>query len=210
MPEPAAAGPPVEPPRPGVPEALALAELPWRVDATRVLHEDLFCRIEEHDVETPDGRAFRFPLVRTRGYVKVLPVTVEGDVVLVRQYRHAPARVTLELPAGGIDAGEDPEHAAVRELAEEAFLRPGQLTPLGRFLTSPGRMDEVGTLFLATGCVDDPHVIPHEPTLPVRIPLAEALRRVGEDIDDATSALALLLARDHLARVAGGASPAVA
>jgi ADP-ribose pyrophosphatase len=173
-------------------------ERPWRVHAIETLHDDDHAVVERHDVETPEGRSFRFPVVRTRGYVKVLPVTPAGEVVFVRQYRHALERVLLELPAGGIDTGETPEEAAVRELAEEALLRAGALEPLGRFLTSPGRMDESGTLFLATDCVHDPHAVPHEPTLPVPVPIDEALQLIGNELDDATSALALLLARDRL------------
>ncbi len=175
-----------------------MPERPWRVHAVETLHDDAHAVIERHDVETPDGRAFLFPVVRTRGYVKVLPVTTTGEVVFVRQYRHALGRALLELPAGGVDPGETAEQAAVRELAEEALLRPGALEPLGRFLTSPGRMDESGTLFLATGCEHDPDAVPHEPTLPVHLRIDEALDLIGTELDDATSALALLLARDRL------------
>jgi ADP-ribose pyrophosphatase len=173
-------------------------ERPWRVLEARTLHADPFGVVEVHDVETPDGRAFAFPLVRTRGYVKVLPVTPDGQVIFVRQYRHPLGRVLLELPAGGIDPGETPEEAAVRELAEEALVRPAALEPLGTFATSPGRMEETGTLFLATGCVEDPEAVQHEPTLPVRVSIDEALAAVGRDLEDATSALALLLARERL------------
>ena len=176
-----------------------MPERPWRVHRVETLHDDSHAVVERQDVETPDGRSFGFPLVRTRGYVKVLPVTTTGEIVFVRQYRHALGRALLELPAGGIDPGETPEQAATRELAEEALLRPGTLEPLGRFLTSPGRMDESGTLFLATGCEHDPDAVPHEPTLPVHVPIDEAFGLIGTELDDATSALALLLARDRLA-----------
>ena len=76
-----------------------------------MLHEGV-CRVEEHDVETPEGRRFTFPVLYMRGFVKVLPVTREGDVVFVRQYRHALGRATLELPAGALGRGEEPEAAA--------------------------------------------------------------------------------------------------
>lgn len=175
-----------------------MPERPWRVRSSSILHEDDHARIERHDVETPDGRAFAFPLVRTRGYVKVLPVTPTRDIVFVSQYRHAPGVVLLELPAGGIEPGEEPEAAARRELSEEALLRPGRIEPLGTFLTSPGRMDEVGTLYLAEDCEPDLDARPDEPTRPVPVPVERAYAMLGTEIRDATTALALLLARDRL------------
>lgn len=184
-----------------------MPERPWHVRSVETLHDDSHAVVERHDVETPDGRSFLFPLVRTRGYVKVLPVTTTGEVVFVRQYRHALGRALLELPAGGLEPGETVEQAAVRELAEEALLRPGALQPLGRFLTSPGRMDESGTLFLATDCEHDPAAVPHEPTRPVHVPIAAALDLIGTELDDATSALALLLARDRLRSIPARPDP---
>jgi ADP-ribose pyrophosphatase len=175
----------------------APATRPWIVHARRVLHEGV-CRVEEHDVETPEGRRFAFPVLYMLGFVKVLPVTATGDVVFVRQYRHALGRATLELPAGGIGPGEEPELAATRELAEETGLRPGTLELLGAFNTSPGRLNEVGRIFLATGCVPDPQAVPDEPTEPVHVPARQAAALVGREVHDAASALALLLARDRL------------
>jgi ADP-ribose pyrophosphatase len=173
------------------------ATQPWVVHGRRVLHDGV-CRVEEHDVETPEGRRFAFPVLYMRGFVKVLPVTVEGDVVFVRQYRHALGRATLELPAGGIGLGEDIEVAARRELAEETALRAGELELLGAFHTSPGRLDELGRIFLATSCVPDADAVPDEPTEPVRVPAAQAADLVGVEVHDAASSLALLLARDRL------------
>jgi ADP-ribose pyrophosphatase len=170
---------------------------PWRVHGVRVLHDDVV-RIEEHDVETPEGRRFAYPLVRSTGFAMVVPVTDGGDVVLVRQYRHALGGPTLELPAGAVDAGETAAAAARRELAEEAGLAAGALVPLGTFVPSPGRLDARGALFLATACVEDPGAVPAEPTEAVRLPLAAALAAIGGEIVDAVSALALLLARDRL------------
>jgi ADP-ribose pyrophosphatase len=132
------------------------------------------------------------------GFVKVLPVTREGDVVFVRQYRHALGRTTLELPAGGLHRGEEPEAAARRELAEETGLAPGTLEHLGTFNTSPGRISERGWVFLATDCVPDPAAVQDEPTEPVHVPLAEAFDLIGGEVADAASTIALLLARDRL------------
>ncbi len=174
---------------------------PWAVHNRRVLHQGV-CRVEEHDVETPEGRRFAFPVLYMGGFAKVLPVTRTGRVVFVRQYRHALGRVTLELPAGAIGPDETPRQAAVRELAEEAGLAAGYVEELGSFVTSPGRISERGWVFLATDCVPDPAARPDEPTEPVEVPLAEAVALIGGEVEDAATSLALLLARDRLAAMA--------
>lgn len=176
---------------------MAAASGGWSARAVRVLHDDLV-RVEEHDVETPDGRAFTFAMVRSPGFAKVVPLLPDGRVVLVRQYRYAVGAVTLELPAGAIDADEDPADAARRELGEEALLRSDRVTLLGRFHTSPGRMDELGWMFLAEDCRPHPEARPEEPTEPVVLAFEEALALIGTEILDASSALALLLARRRL------------
>lgn len=176
----------------------------WRLHGRRVLHDEVVL-IEEHDVETPEGRRYRFPLVRSAGFAKVVPLLPDGRVVLVRQYRYAIDAITLEVPAGAVDPGEDPRDSALRELSEEAALRSSSVEPLGTFRTSPGRMDERGWLFLARDCRPDPDAIAHEPTEPVALPLDEAIAMLGDGIVAASTALALLLTRDRLAERGIGA-----
>ena len=110
-------------------------------------------------------------------------------------------RLDAEVPAGAIDPGEEPSETAWRELAEEALVTCDRsvLEPLGDFSTSPGRMDERGYVFLARNCRPDPTAIQHEPTLPVHLPLADAIALIGGEVLAATSALAFLLAQRRLA-----------
>ena len=169
----------------------------WTTHGVRVLHDDVV-RIEEHDVETPEGRRYAFPIVRSPGFAKVVPIMENGDVLLIRQYRYAVGGVTLEVPAGAIDAGEAPLETARRELGEEALVTSDRIEPLGEFTTSPGRMDERGYVFLARDCRPDPTARQHEPTVPVRMPLDEAIDLIGGEVLAATSSLALLLARRRL------------
>ena len=136
--------------------------------------------------------------MRSPGFAKVVPIMENGDVVLVRQYRYAVGGVTLEVPAGAIDDGEAPIETARRELSEEALVTCDSLEPLGEFTTSPGRMDERGFVFLARDCRPDPAAVQHEPTLPVHVPLADAIDLIGRDVLAATSSLALLLAQRRL------------
>ncbi len=130
----------------------------------------------------------------------VLPVTPDGDVVLVRQFRAGARRPIEEIPAGLLDVeGEDPATCAARELFEETGFRPASLEPLGAIHTSPGSSSELVHLFLA-GTGAGPEREPEEGIEVVRRPFADAVAEVRAGrIDDAKTALALLLADARMA-----------
>ncbi len=102
----------------------------------------------------PDGARHRVVFVEPRPAAAVLPLRSDGAVLLARQYRPAVGRTIAEIPAGGIDEGEDAETAARRELAEELGLEPGTLLDLGTLLPSPGTSTEALRLFAALDCRD--------------------------------------------------------
>lgn len=170
---------------------------PYELREVRVLHDDVV-RVEEHDVTTADGASFTMAVVISRGFVVVVPVLPSGEIVLVRQYRHALGRVTLETPAGAIDPGEEPDEAVHRELAEETFLRAGSIESLGTFAANPGRSTGLAHIYLARDCVEERNAVAHEPTEPVTMDLESALAAIGHEIDASQSCLALLLAREKL------------
>jgi ADP-ribose pyrophosphatase len=92
----------------------------WTVRSSSYRVDEPFLRVRSDSVELPDGTIIDDYFVReSRGFVIVVALTPERRVVLVRQYKHGVAQITLELPAGMIDAGERPEASAIRELAEE-------------------------------------------------------------------------------------------
>lgn len=102
-------------------------------------------------VSLPDGRPARRDVVRHPGAVALVALTDDGRVCLVRQYRTALDRVTVELPAGKLDPGEDPEHCAHRELLEETGFKAEKLALLTSIVTSCGFSDEVIHIYMATG-----------------------------------------------------------
>ena len=84
-----------------------------------------------------------------------IPVTVDGNLVLIRQYRAAIDNAILEFPAGRLELGEASERAATRELLEEAGFLVNQVRRLGRLLTAPHFSDEVINIFVATGQITE-------------------------------------------------------
>ena len=103
-------------------------------------------------VELTDGRSSYREVIRHNGAVCVLPLTDDGKVICVTQYRHAIGRMTLELPAGKLDSKEeDPLSAAKRELKEETGYESDKMTNLGVMHGSPAILDEAITMYLATG-----------------------------------------------------------
>ena len=122
----------------------------FRIVDKRVVAETPLIRLEEIDLETPDGSIQKRTAVRFGGAVAVVPV-VDDEVVLIRQYRTPLDAPLLELPAGKLDIpGEDRAVAAARELEEEVGYRARNLEQVARFYTSPGFADEEMTVFIAT------------------------------------------------------------
>ena len=151
----------------------------------------------------PAGNEFERDVVHHPGAVVVVPVTDEGDVILVRQYRAAIDRELLEVPAGKRDvAGEPVEVTAGRELEEEVGMRAGSLVKLAEFYNSPGFCDEHSFLFLATDLTPTATSFQgHEEQYMTieRVPLASVPAMVQSgDLVDAKSIVALCLARERL------------
>jgi ADP-ribose pyrophosphatase len=102
----------------------------------------------------PTGREGDFIVLDCPAWINVVPVTADGDVVLIRQYRHGIRAVTLEIPGGMAEEGEAPEAAAARELREETGYVPERVRLLARVLPNPAIQNNFLYLFAAEGCRD--------------------------------------------------------
>ena len=102
-------------------------------------------------ITTRKGGKMNVEVVRHPGSVVLIPVTHDGAVILVRQYRHAIGRSAWELPAGTLKPNEEPGRAAARECQEEIGLVPSTLDKLGAFFPTPGYCDEEMNYYKATG-----------------------------------------------------------
>ena len=123
---------------------------PVPVLSTRSVFDGRVVSLRLEEIELPGGRRSTLEVIRHPGAAAVVPVDAEGQVLLVRQYRHATGgEWLLEVPAGKLDPGEAPEACAARECEEETGRRPGELVPLGWIWTTPGFTDERIWLYLA-------------------------------------------------------------
>ncbi len=126
------------PPLPGVVERTVAFRTPW------------FDVVRKTLAGAPDDEGYY--AVRPGNYVAVLGLTVDGDVMLVRQYRPVVEAFTVELPSGHVDAGETPEESARREFREETGYAVGRLELLGVLRTDCGRLDNTMWCYLGTDC----------------------------------------------------------
>ena len=154
-------------------------------------------------VALPDGSEGVREYVRHIGAVAVLPLTEEGDVICVRQYRYAHGVVMTEIPAGKLDSKEeDHVEAALRELREETGATCERLTYLGLFRSTPAILDEKIDLYLAEGLtfgecdLDEDEFLQAE-----RIPLSRLVEDVMQGkITDGKTQVAVLKVNELLRR----------
>jgi ADP-ribose pyrophosphatase len=130
----------------------------------------------------------------------ILPIDIAGNVLFVRQYRHATGGDLLELPAGTRDDDEPYEQCAAREIREETGMEAGKLQKLGEFYLVPGYGTELMAAFLATELKENPLQADEDEFLNVeKIPIKQAVQMAERgEIRDAKSLAALLLAKAHL------------
>jgi ADP-ribose pyrophosphatase len=131
----------------------------------------------------------------------IFPLTREGEVVLVRQYRPPLERTELGLPAGLVEADEKPEAAARRELLEETGYSGGEWEPLGSLASSPSLKDNWAYLFLARGVEETSAPVPdeHELLEAVTVPVKRLLSLIRDgQIVSSSGVAAIMLALERL------------
>ena len=126
------------------------AELHEEVIDSEIAWRGKIFDVERLQVRLPNGHTSVRDVVRHRGAAAVVALTTSGKIALVRQYRTSLGRVTVEIPAGKLDPGEDPLECAKRELKEETGFVAGRIAYLTTIATSCGFADELIHIYLAT------------------------------------------------------------
>ncbi|MEU3688957.1 NUDIX hydrolase [Streptomyces narbonensis] len=156
----------------------------WRVVATTTPFEGKKTSVRTDDVVMPDGTVASRDYQVHPGSVAVLALDEQDRVLLLKQYRHPVRQKLWEIPAGLLDVpGENPLHAAQRELYEEAHVKAGDWRVLTDVYTTPGGCDEAVRIFLARDLADAEgeryEVSDEEADMETaRVPLAELVRGV--------------------------------
>lgn len=155
--------------------------------------------VRQDGILLPDGTHGTYNVVDAPPCVFIVPLTPDGQIVLIRQYRYTVQQWVWEIPAGGLQQGQTPLDAARQELREEIGGVSNEILSLGTFHTANGRTSELGNYFVAKNVQlgesehESSEVITIHPT-----PVADVLGMLQRnEIKDAPSALALHLARPH-------------
>jgi len=168
---------------------------PERIIDSQSIYEGRIVQFRVDTIALPDGSITTREIIGTPGAVAIVPLTDDGQVRMVRQYRSASGEFLLELPAGTLEPEELPEQAAPRELAEETGDQAAHWQRLAGFYTVPGICDEYIHLFLATGLTTGQtnHEV-DEFIEVVTLPLDETLAMIHRgEIRDAKTIVGLLM-----------------
>jgi ADP-ribose pyrophosphatase len=168
--------------------------------STQEIYSGRIINLAVHEVTLPNGERSKREIIKHPGAVAIIALDHEQNVLLVRQYRLAADEITLEIPAGTLHPGEDPQLCAIRELREETGYRPGQIQAIGGIHPAPGYTSEYIHLYIATDLeaaaldLDEDEFIEL-----VRVTLPEALAMIDRgEIHDGKSTAGLLLAARRL------------
>ena len=168
--------------------------------SSRQVFDGVVVKLFVDEVELPNGNKSVREVVRHPGAVCVVPVTDEGEVIMVRQFRYAFGQTLLEIPAGKLEPGEDPLKAALRELEEETGTVAEKIEHIGELYTTVAILDEKIHMYLATGLsYKNAHPDEDEFLEVEKIPLDTLINMVmSGEIKDSKTQVALLKAHKIL------------
>ena len=118
--------------------------------SSQIIYDGRAVKLRVDTVQTASGRQTTREIVEHADCVAIVAVDAEDNILLVNQFRKPVGKELLEIPAGGIDAGEDAEAAVIREMREETGFMPQRVEHLGGFYSAPGYCTEYLYLYLAT------------------------------------------------------------
>ncbi len=171
---------------------------PWKLINSEMVLDEKWYRVRKDTVEVrPDRIIDDYYIGLFNDIVLILALTPDNNVPLVRQYKHRAGEILLELPAGYMDPGEEPLHAAQRELQEETGFTAKDWQYFGCFISNSAKSKGNNVhIFLARNAVQthSQNLDPNEDIEIVTIPFQDAIKKaLNHEIKGSDSVLALLL-----------------
>ena len=153
-------------------------------------------------VAMPDGRTATREIVDHSGGVCVVPITDNGEVIMVRQFRKPLETEVLEIPAGKLNEGEDHYECGVRELEEETGYKSNNIVYLGHIFPTPGFVNETIHIYLATELYKGAAKLDLDEYLVVeKMPLDTLVNMIMKnEINDSKTVVGILKAKEYLAK----------
>ncbi len=179
---------------------MSTCDRPFTVLSSQYLWQSRWYNVRQDHLSGADIADFVYTVIESPGAIWVVPLTADGHLVLVNQYRYPIDQWCLEVPAGNIEPGFSPQEMAVRELHEEIGGTAARIVPVNTFFTMNGIGTEQAHVFAALGVkLGPPAREPTEIMELVQVPLEKGVRmaRTGL-IKDGPSALAILLSESVL------------
>lgn len=170
----------------------------WKTLTTKEIFKTSFFKFRMDSCELPDGRVMpHYYVMEFPDWANVVPVTDDGRIVLVEQYRHARGEVCLEIPGGSTDphTKEDPKKAAMRELLEETGYVPDDVRLVGVHSPNPAMQNNKMHTYIAFGCkkMQEPDLDPFEDIRVVTASVPEVIEMIFNGKIDHTIVVASLL-----------------
>jgi ADP-ribose pyrophosphatase len=168
------------------------------VDSSEYKYRGRIINLRIDQIHTESGYDGIREIIEHPGAVAIVPIDDRQQVILVKQYRAAVGKNTIEVPAGTLSIGEDPLVCAHRELKEETGYQAAQIDRIGGVYTAPGISSEFITLYMATGLTAGESATEEDESIDLmRVSLTEALKMIEDgSINDAKSVSALLLVKN--------------
>jgi ADP-ribose pyrophosphatase len=161
--------------------------------SSEIAYDGGFLKVRKDTVSLPDGTISTREFISHPGASMVIPVTTEGKLIMIRQFRYPLKKVFVEFPAGKIDKGEEPLKTAQRELLEETGYIASDYKHLVTFHPTIGYADEKIAIYVATGLKPGPQKLDHGEFLEVfELGFSEAMQLMkNHEITDSKSMIGL-------------------
>lgn len=142
----------------------------WKTLESKLAFDNKWFRVQQDTVELPSGKVLDDYFLYLEGIIgMVVPVTVEGKIILVKQYKHGVKDLIIECPAGWLNEGEDSLEGTKRELAEETGFIGDKWDKIGEFSEKPTKIIGKTVLFLAQDLQKNPEIIHNDETEEIEV-----------------------------------------